>query len=232
MTKDVATLHLPNGNQIDLPVYHPSIGKDVIDVRALGKEGYFTFDPGFMATGSCESKITFIDGEKGILLYRGYSIEQLASQSDFMEVSYLLLNGELPNKDERTAFLEKINHHTMIHEQLVLFYNGFRRSAHPMAIMVGIVGALSSFYHDSLDIKNPEHRSLSAFRLIAKVPTLAAMCFRYVNGYPFVQPRNEMCYAENFLNMMFSMPSNDEKPNPISPGCFGRKGRQVGPDGI
>jgi len=215
MTKDVATLHLPNGNQIDLPVYHPSIGKDVIDVRALGKEGYFTFDPGFMATGSCESKITFIDGEKGILLYRGYSIEQLASHSDFMEVSYLLLNGELPNNDERTAFLDKINHHTMIHEQLVLFYNGFRRSAHPMAIMVGIVGALSSFYHDSLDIKNPEHRSLSAFRLIAKVPTLAAMCFRYVNGYPFVQPRNEMCYAENFLNMMFSMPSNDEKPNPI-----------------
>ncbi|MCP4274649.1 MAG: citrate (Si)-synthase [Gammaproteobacteria bacterium] len=215
MTKDVATLHLPNGNKIDLPVYHPSIGRDVIDVRALGKEGYFTFDPGFMATGSCESKITFIDGEKGILLYRGYSIEELASHSDFMEVSYLLLNGELPNVEERAGFLDKINHHTMIHEQLVLFYNGFRRSAHPMAIMVGIVGALSSFYHDSLDIKNPEHRSLSAFRLIAKVPTLAAMCFRYVNGYPFVQPRNEMCYAENFLNMMFSMPSNDETPNPI-----------------
>jgi len=215
MTKDVATLHLPNGNIVDLPVYHPSIGRDVIDVRALGKEGYFTFDPGFMATGSCESKITFIDGEKGILLYRGYSIEELASHSDFMEVSYLLLNGELPNSEQRIEFLDKINHHTMIHEQLVLFYNGFRRSAHPMAIMVGIVGALSSFYHDSLDIKNPDHRSLSAFRLIAKVPTLAAMCFRYVNGYPFVQPRNEMCYAENFLNMMFSMPSNDETPNPI-----------------
>jgi len=215
MSEDVAILQLPNGNNIELPVYHPSIGLDVVDVRTLGKAGYFTFDPGFMATGSCESKITFIDGEKGILLYRGYSIDELAAHSDFMEVSYLLLKGELPSTTQKTDFLAEINNHTMVHEQLSHFYNGFRRDAHPMAIMVGVVGALSAFYHDSLDIHNPEHRTTSAFRLIAKVPTLAAMCYRYYCGHPFVQPRNEMCYAENFLNMMFSMPSHDETPNSI-----------------
>jgi len=177
MSEDVAILQLPNGNNIELPVYHPSIGLDVVDVRTLGKAGYFTFDPGFMATGSCESKITFIDGEKGILLYRGYSIDELAAHSDFMEVSYLLLKGELPSTTQKTDFLAEINNHTMVHEQLSHFYNGFRRDAHPMAIMVGVVGALSAFYHDSLDIHNPEHRTTSAFRLIAKVPTLAFMIF-------------------------------------------------------
>ena len=215
MAEDPATLQLPNGDSLELPVYRPSAGLDVIDVRSLGKAGYFTYDPGFMATASCESKITFIDGGKGILLYRGYTIDQLAEHSDFTEVSYLLLNGNLPNAAERQEFLDMINNHTMVHEQLRSFYNGFRRDAHPMAIMVAVVGALSAFYHDSLDINDPTHRTTSAFRLIAKVPTLAAMCYRYYCGYPFVHPRNEMSYAENFLNMMFSMPSQDERPNPV-----------------
>ena len=215
MAQDPAKLLMPNGNELELPVYQPSAGLDVIDIRSLGKEGYFTYDPGFMATASCESKITFIDGGKGILLYRGYSIEQLAEFSDFTEVSYLLLNGELPNRTEKQEYVDMINNHTMVHEQLSKFYNGFRRDAHPMAIMVSVVGALSAFYHDSLDINNPTHRTTSAFRLIAKVPTLAAMCYRYYCGYPFVHPRNEMSYAENFLNMMFSMPSHDDRPDPV-----------------
>ena len=215
MAQDPAKLLMPNGNELELPVYQPSAGLDVIDIRSLGKEGYFTYDPGFMATASCESKITFIDGGKGILLYRGYSIEQLAEFSDFTEVSYLLLNGELPNRTEKQEYVDMINNHTMVHEQLSKFYNGFRRDAHPMAIMVSVVGALSAFYHDSLDINNPTHRTPSAFRLIAKVPTLAAMCYRYYCGYPFVHPRNEMSYAENFLNMMFSMPSHDDRPDPV-----------------
>jgi len=215
MAEDTAKLEFPNGNSVDLPIYSPSAGLDVIDVRALGKQGYFTYDPGFMATASCESKITYIDGDKGILLYRGYTIDQLANHSDFVEVCYLLLNGELPTRQEKHEFCGMINEHTMVHEQLSNFFNGFRRDAHPMAIMVGVVGALSAFYHDSLDINNPEHRNISAFRLIAKVPTLAAMCYRYYHGHPFVYPRNEMSYAENFLNMMFSMPSSDEKPNPV-----------------
>jgi citrate synthase len=215
MADKSAILTLPNGESVDLPIYHPSAGVDVIDVRTLGKHGYFTYDPGFLATASCESKVTFIDGSKGILLYRGYSIDELAEHSDFMEVSYLLLNGELPNVSEKQDFLDRINNHTMVHEQMRTFFNGFRRDAHPMAIMVGCVGALSAFYHDSLDITNPEHRETSAFRLIAKVPTIAAMCYKYYCDHPFVYPRNEMSYAENFLNMMFSMPSHDEKPNPV-----------------
>ena len=215
MADESATIKLPSGESIDLPVYHPSAGLDVIDVRSLGKAGYFTYDPGFMSTASCESKITFIDGEKGILLYRGYSIDELAEHSDFTEVSYLLLNGELPNAEQKQDFVDHINNHTMVHEQMKLFFNGFRRDAHPMAIMVSVIGAMSAFYHDSLDINNPEHRTTSAFRLIAKVPTIAAMCYRYYNGHPFIVPRNEMSYAENFLNMMFSMPSNDDKPDPV-----------------
>ncbi|PCJ48272.1 MAG: citrate (Si)-synthase [Gammaproteobacteria bacterium] len=215
MADESAKLLLPNGNSIDLPVYRPSEGFDVIDIRALGKEGYFTYDPGFMATAACESKITYIDGGKGILLYRGYSIEELADQSDFTEVCYLLLTGNLPSEQEKQEFNDKINNHTMVHEQIHTFFNGFRRDAHPMAIMVAVVGAMSAFYHDSLDINDPEHRSTSAFRLIAKVPTLAAMCYRYCCGHPFVHPRNEMSYSENFLNMMFSMPSHDDKPDPV-----------------
>jgi len=215
MTDKSAKLTLPSGENIELPVYSPSIGNDVIDVTGLVKNGVFTYDPGFMSTASCESKITYIDGAKGVLLYRGYPIDQLAEKCDFMEVAYLLLRGELPNAKEKEEFVAQINNHTMVHEQLAHFFNGFRRDAHPMAIMVGVVGALSAFYHDSLDINNQEHRERSALRLIAKVPTIAAMCYRYSMGHPFVYPRNEMSYAENFLNMMFSMPSHDEKPDPV-----------------
>ncbi len=210
-----AKLELPGGNVVELPVYQPTEGHDVIDIRSLGKHGYFTYDPGFLATASCESQITFIDGDKGILLYRGYSIDELAEKSNFMEVSYLLLNGELPTEHQMSEFQDIINNHTMVHEQLMLFFNGFRRDAHPMAIMVAVVGALASFYHDSLDINDPEQRMLSAYRMIAKVPTLAAMSYRYSMGFPFVYPQNEMSYAENFLNMMFSMPSNDKRPDPV-----------------
>lgn len=215
MTDKSAKLTLPGGDDLDLPMYSPSEGNDVIDVTKLVKSGVFTYDPGFMSTASCESKITYIDGGKGILLYRGYPIDQLADQCDFMEVSYLLLNGELPNAEQKTDFVDKINNHTMVHEQLATFFRGFRRDAHPMAIMVGVVGALSAFYHDSLDINNPDHRERSATRLIAKVPTIAAMCYRYSMGHPFVYPRNEMSYAENFLHQMFSMPSHDDKPDPV-----------------
>ncbi len=210
-----AKLELPGGNVVELPVYQPTEGHDVIDIRSLGKHGYFTYDPGFLATASCESQITFIDGDKGILLYRCYSIDELAEKSNFMEVSYLLLNGELPTEHQMSEFQDTINNHTKVHEQLMLFFNGFRRDAHPMAIMVAVVGALASFYHDSLDINDPEQRMLSAFRMIAKVPTLAAMSYRYSMGFPFVYPQNEMSYAENFLNMMFSMPSNDKRPDPV-----------------
>ena len=216
MSDKVAKLQLPGASEaLELPMYSPTLGNDVVDVRHLHKAGVFTFDPGFMSTAACESKITFIDGQKGVLLYRGYSIDDLAEKADFLEVAYLLLYGELPNAEEKAWFLGRINNHTMVHEQIRTFFNGFRRDAHPMAIMVGVVGALSSFYHDSLDINNPEHREISAFRLIAKVPTIAAMCYRYSMGHPFVYPRNEMSYAENFLNMMFAMPSEDSTPDPV-----------------
>lgn len=215
MTEKSAKLTLPSGKELNLAMYTPTEGNDVIDVSKLVKNGVFTYDPGFMSTAACESKITYIDGGKGVLLYRGYPIDQLADQCDFMEVSYLLLNGDLPTKEQKAAFVENINNHTMVHEQLATFFRGFRRDAHPMAIMVGVVGALSAFYHDSLDINNENHREKSAKRLIAKVPTIAAMCYRYSKGHPFVYPRNEMTYAENFLHMMFSMPSHDKKPNPI-----------------
>lgn len=215
MSNKHAKLELPGGESIELPVYHPTEGHDVLDIRALGKHGYFTYDPGFLATASCKSQITYIDGEKGILLYRGYSIDELAEKSNFMEVSYLLLNGELPTQQQYEDFLATVNNHTMVHEQLSIFFRGFRRDAHPMAIMVAVVGALAAFYHDSLDINAPEQRMLSAYRLIAKVPTLAAMSYRYSMGFPFVYPRNDMSYAENFLNMMFGMPSHDKKPDAI-----------------
>lgn len=203
------------GKEIEFPILSGTLGPDVIEIKKLNQEGMFTIDPGFASTASCESKITFIDGNKGTLLYRGYPIDQLAEKCDFMEVCHLLLFGELPNSEEKIAFDSKINEHTMIHEQVYKFLTGFRRDAHPMAIMVGMVGALSAFYHDSLDIHNPEHRTLSAYRVIAKMPTIAAMCYKYSVGHPMVYPRNEMSYAENFLNMMFSLPTEDYQPNPV-----------------
>ena len=200
---------------IELNVLSGTLGPQVIDVGPVVKEDYFTYDPGFVSTAACESKITFIDGDKGILLYRGYPIDQLAMSSNFREVCYLLLKGELPSKSQYDDFCANIQRHTMVHEQMRNFFNGFRRDAHPMAIMVGVVGALSAFYHDSLDIKNPEHRATSALRLIAKMPTLAAMCYKYSIGQPFMPPQNRMSYAENFLHMMFGTPCEDTTPNPI-----------------
>lgn len=213
---DVAKLTLPNQNQaIDLPLLSGTLGPQVIDVGALAKHGYFTFDPGFRSTAACESKITYIDGDKGILLYRGYPIEELAEKSDYLEVCYLLLYGELPTQERKDYFCNKVKIHTMVHEQLSQFFNGFRRDAHPMAVMCGVVGALSAFYHDSLDISNEKHREIAALRLIAKMPTLAAMCYKYSIGHPFVYPQNKMGFSENFLNMMFSVPCEDKTPDPI-----------------
>lgn len=200
---------------IELNTLSGTLGPDVVDVSSLFKDGYFTYDPGFNSTAACESKITFIDGEKGILLYRGYPIQELASHSNFLEVCYLLLNGELPSENQYDQFCKDITHHTMVHEQISHFFNGFRRDAHPMAIMVGVVGALSAFYHDTLDIKNPEHRTISALRLIAKMPTIAAMCYKYSIGQPFMYPMNKLSYAENFLRMMFGTPCEEFVPNPI-----------------
>ncbi|OGT23350.1 MAG: citrate (Si)-synthase [Gammaproteobacteria bacterium RIFCSPLOWO2_02_FULL_38_11] len=205
----------PDKQSLPLPVYKPTLGTDVIDITSLAKKDIFTYDPGFMSTASCESKITYIDGDKGILLYRGYPIQQLAERSDFLEVCYLLLNAELPTASQKKQFFKTINHHTLVHEQMRSFFNGFRRDAHPMAVMLGVVGALSAFYHDSLDIKNPEHRELAAYRLIAKMPTMAAMCYKYSIGQPFCFPQNKRDYTENFLYMMFSVPSEDYVLNPV-----------------
>jgi len=201
--------------EIELPVYHGTEGPDVVDVRPLTGEGLFTYDPGFVSTASCESKITYIDGANGVLLHRGYPIEELAEHSDYLEVCYLLLNGELPTPEQKAKFDYTVNQHTMVHEQLRTFYNGFRRDAHPMAIMCGVVGALSAFYHDSLDINNPHHREVCAYRLIAKMPTLAAMCYKFSIGQPFIYPRNDLGYADNFLRMMFATPCEDYKINPV-----------------
>ena len=203
------------GKNYDLPLLPGSIGPKVIDVRPLyAQTGHFTYDPGYTSTGSCESKITYIDGEEGILLHRGYPIEELAEQSSFLELCYLLLNGELPSKAERGEFENIITNHTMLHEQLLTLYRGFRRDAHPMAIMCGVVGALSAFYHDSTDINDPRQRMIASHRLIAKVPTIAAMAYKYSIGQPFVYPRNDLSYAENFLHMMFSVPAEDYKMSP------------------
>ena len=200
---------------IELPVLHGTEGPDVVDVRALTGKGLFTYDPGFVSTAACDSGITFIDGGKGILLHGGYPIEQLAEKSDYMEVCYLLLNGELPNAEQKEKFDNTVKNHTMVHEQLSHFYNGFRRDAHPMAIMCGVVGALSAFYHDSLDINDEHHREVCAYRLIAKIPTIAAMCYKYSIGAPFMYPRNDLNYAENFLYMMFGNPCEEYTPNPV-----------------
>lgn len=215
MSERTAKLIIDGKEEITLPIHSPTIGKDVIDVNKLGSKGLFTYDPGFVSTASCESKITFIDGENGVLLYRGYPIEELAEKKDYLDVCYLLLNGELPNSSERSEFDAMIDNHTMVHEQMIHFFRGFRRDAHPMAIMVGVVGALSSFYHDSLDITNEEHRQKAALRLIAKMPTLAAMSYRYATGMPFNYPQNNLSYAENFLHMMFSVPTMDSTPDPV-----------------
>ncbi|MGD9858708.1 MAG: citrate synthase [Marinobacterium sp.] len=200
---------------IELPVYSGTEGPDVIDVRPLTGKGLFTYDPGFVSTAACESKITYIDGGQGVLLHRGYPIEQLAEKSDYLEVCYLLLNGELPKAEEKEKFVNTISNHTMVHEQLSQFFKGFRRDAHPMAIMCGVVGALSAFYHDSLDINNPHHREVCAYRLIAKMPTLAAMCYKYSIGQPFMYPQNELSYGANFLRMMFGTPCADYEVNPV-----------------
>ena len=201
--------------EIDLPVLAGSEGPNVIDVGRLTSQGYFTYDPGFVSTASCDSEITYIDGDAGVLLHRGYPIDQLAEQSDYLELCYLLLNGELPNAAEREQFNTTVKRHTMVHEKLRTFIEGFRREAHPMAIMCGIVGALSAFYHNSLDINNEEHRRRTALRLIAKMPTLAAMSYKYARGEPFVYPRNDLSYAENFLHMMFATPCEDYEVSPV-----------------
>jgi citrate synthase len=211
----IATLTLDDGRSIALPILSGTLGPDVVDVRAINKLGVFTYDPSFTATASCTSAITFIDGDAGLLYYRGYPIEQLAEKSDFIEVCFLLKYGELPNAGQKTAFMQKVTRHTMVHDQLNRFYSGFRRDAHPMAVMVGVVGALSAFYHDSLDINNPEHREISAMRLIAKVPTIAAMAYKYNTGEPFMYPKNSFSYVENFMYMMFGVPSEDYVQNPV-----------------
>ncbi|MFZ4691925.1 MAG: citrate synthase, partial [Burkholderiaceae bacterium] len=212
-----ATLSFSDGSpSIDFPVYKGSIGPDVVDIRKLyGATGKFTYDPGFMSTAACNSSITYIDGDKGELLYRGYPIEQLAVNCDFLETCYLLLNGELPNANQKDVFVDTVTHHTMVHEQMQFFFRGFRRDAHPMSVLVGTVGALASFYHDSLDINDPHHRDVSAIRLIAKMPTLVAMAYKYSIGQPFIYPRNDLSYSANFMRMMFATPAEDYKINNV-----------------
>ena len=211
-----ATLNLPGGKTLEFPMMEGSVGPDVVDIRTLyGKAGVFTYDPGFLSTASCNSSITYIDGDQGVLLYRGYPIEQLAQHCDFLEVCYLLLYGELPNQKQKDEFVWTVIHHSMVHEQLVRLYQGFRRDAHPMAVMVGVVGALSAFYHDALDINNPEHRSICAFRLIAKMPTIVSMSYKYSIGQPFMYPNNSLSYTANFMRMMFAVPAEEYRPNDV-----------------
>jgi len=216
MDNEYAEITIPGKDPVKLPLLSGTLGPKVVDISSLNKQGVFTYDPGFQSTAACTSKITYIDGDKGILLYRGYPIADLAEQADYLEVCYLLLMGELPKQAEKQDFIFKIKHHTMVHEQLSNFLNGFPRNSHPMAIMCGVVGALSAFYHDSLEIRNPEHRELAALRLIAKMPTIAGMAYKYSIGQPFVYPNNSLNYTENFLHMMFSVPADREIPvNPI-----------------
>ena len=212
-----ATLTFSNGSpSVDLPVYHGNVGPDVVDIRKLyAQTGMFTYDPGFLSTASCQSAITYIDGDKGELLDRGYPIEQLATNCDFMETCHLLLYGNLPNAKGKADFTKLVTNHTMVNEQMQFFLRGFRRDAHPMAIMTGLVGALSAFYHDSTDINNPAHREISAIRLIAKMPTLVAMAYKYTIGQPYMYPKNELSYAGNFLHMMFATPCEEYKVNPV-----------------
>ena len=215
MSQQKAILHLPGQEPIELPILKGSAGNDVIDIRTLGAAGYFTYDPGFLATASCESDITYIDGDKGILQHRGYAIDVLAEQSTYLDVCYLLLNGSLPNSEESATFKDIVSRHTMLHEQLVKLYSGFRRDSHPMAIMCGVSGALAAFYHDAMDLANENHREIAAFRLLSKMPTLAAMSYKYTQGQPFMHPKNKLSYAGNFLHMMFANPCEDYVVNPV-----------------
>jgi citrate synthase len=217
MAEKLATLSFTDGTPpVDFPVLTGNVGPDVIDVRALyAKTGKFTYDPGFMSTASCRSSITFIDGDQGILQYRGYPIEHLAEHCSFLEVAYLILNGELPNKRQLDEFVTIVTHHTMVHEQLIRFYSGFRRDAHPMGVLCGVVGALSAFYHDSINIYDSRNREISAFRLIAKIPTITAMTYKYNIGQPFMYPKNALPYVDNFLYMMFGTPCEEYRANPV-----------------
>ncbi|WBY08988.1 citrate synthase [Sphingomonas sp. 7/4-4] len=212
---DTAKLQVP-GKDVEYPILTGSVGPDVVDIRKLyGQTGMFTYDPGFTSTASCESGLTYIDGDEGVLLHRGYPIGQLAEHSSFMEVAYLLLNGELPGKDELAGFNNTITRHTMLHEQLATFYRGFRRDAHPMAVMCGVAGALSAFYHDSTDITDPKQRMIASHRLIAKMPTIAAMAYKYSVGQPFLYPDNSLSYTGNFLRMTFGVPAEEYVVNPV-----------------
>ncbi|WP_304162847.1 citrate synthase [Lonsdalea britannica] len=210
-----ATITIDGQEPIALDVLSGTLGYDEIDIRSLGAKGYFTFDPGFTSTASCESKITFIDGEKGILLHRGYPIDQLAEKSNYLEVCYLLLFGEAPSQAQYDEFKTIVTRHTMIHEQITRLFHGFRRDSHPMAVLCGVTGALAAFYHDSLDISNARHREIAAYRLLSKMPTVAAMCYKYSLGQPFIYPRNDLSYAGNFLHMMFATPCEDYVVNPV-----------------
>jgi citrate synthase len=211
-----AVLNYGEGKMVEFPVLGGTIGPEVVDIRTLyGKTGMFTYDPGFLSTASTQSSITYIDGDQGILLYRGYPIEQLAVSCDFLEVAYLILFGDLPNRVQRDKFVQTVTRHTMVHDQINRFFTGFRRDAHPMAVMVGVVGALSAFYHDSLDINDPRQREVAAYRLIAKMPTLTAMAYKYSIGLPFVYPRNNLSYSANFMRMMFSVPAEDYEVNDV-----------------
>ena len=215
--KPSRTVKLVDGSETtEFPVYDGTLGPSVVDVRGLYKDsGIFTYDPGYMSTGSCQSGITYIDGEKGVLLHRGYPIDQLAENSSFLEVAYLLLNGDLPSTAQMREFDTAITRHTMVHEQIQLLYRGFRRDSHPMAVMIGVVGALAAFYHEDTNIKNATHRMIASHRLIAKMPTIAAMAYKYSIGQPFIYPRNDLGYAENFLHMAFAVPCEEYKINPI-----------------
>ncbi len=209
-----------NAAPIELPVLSGTAGFDVIDIRGLGKHGVYTYDPGFMATAACNSAITYIDGDAGVLLHRGYPIEQLAEHCDFLEVSYLLMHGELPNAEQKAKFNGRITGHTMLHDQLSNIFRGFRRDAHPMAVMIGVVGSMSAFYFDAMDVYNPQHREISAYRLLAKMPTIAAWSYKYNLGQPFMQPQNKLNYAENFMHMMFATPCEEYTPNPVLARAF------------
>ena len=217
LSDNKATLSFSNGSpSIEMPVYSGSVGPDVVDIRKLyGQTGMFTYDPGFLSTAACQSTITYIDGDKGELLYRGYPIEQLATKCDYMDTCYLLLNGELPNAQQKKDFDYLVTSHTMVNEQMQYFLRGFRRDAHPMAVLTGLVGGMSAFYHDSTDITNPEHRHIAAIRLIAKMPTLVAMAYKYKIGQPYIYPKNSLNYAGNFLHMMFATPCEEYKVNPV-----------------
>jgi len=213
--KNTATVTI-NGKEIELPVYAGTMGPDVMDIsKFYAQTGAFTYDPGYTSTGSCRSDITFIDGDEGILLHRGYPIDQLAENGNFLETAHLLLYGELPNREQYEDFVNRVTYHTMLHEQMNRFYTGFRRDAHPMAIMVGVVGALSAFYHDSTDIHDPVQRDIAAIRMIAKMPTIAAMAYKYSIGQPFIYPRNDLDYASNFLYMSFAVPCDEYRVNPV-----------------